>query len=250
MVLFMNTSDSQSFMQLFDRMETDSSMVFAGKQLACISKLVFYCGVQEGEIPELLIRDVLDNDGNIIRVIRKFDKEIFLTDQVAESIVRHIAEMGSRNPSLLKRRSPLFPAYRNTRKIRRHWSSFGTAYIQIHHAGIHYYYRMGLEDGKSKGRIYETGSRKKRISARQFQAIALNSKIPAGRSVDDRCVNEILSLMEQAERINTKDSNAQKEARRILAKFDETVQKIRSTGLRIQYGSLRSNFHTLLKEIF
>jgi len=55
--------------------------------------------------------------------------------------------------------------------------------------------------------------------------------------------------MEKAERINTKDSNAQKEARRILAKFDETVQKIRLSELREQYGSLRSNFETLFKGI-
>jgi len=79
--------------------------------------------------------------------------------------------------------------------------------------------------------------------------VALNQKIPAGRSVDDQCIDEILSLMEKAERINTKDSNAQKEARRILAKFHETVQKIRLSELREQYGSLRSNFETLFKGI-
>lgn len=236
-------------MQLFDQMKTDSSMKVAGEQLACISKLVFYCGIQQREITELLIRDVLDNDGNIIRVIRKFDKEILLNDEVAESIARHIDEMERRNPSLVKRRSPLFPTYRNTKKLRRQWKSFGITYTQIHHAGIHYYYRMGSEDGRSKRRIYETGSKQKRISKRQFQAVALNQKIPAGRSVDDHCIDEILSLMEQAERINTKDSNAQKEARRILAEFDETVQKMRLSELREEYGSLRSNFDTLLKEI-
>ena len=83
-------------MQLFDRMETDSSMIVAGRQLAFISKLVFYCGVQQEEIPKLFIRDVLDNGGNIIREIHKFDKTIFLTDEVAESIARHIEEMGGR----------------------------------------------------------------------------------------------------------------------------------------------------------
>jgi integrase len=123
-------------MHLFDRMETDSSSIFAGKQLACISKLVFYCGVQPPEIPKISIRDVLDNDGNVIREIHKFDKPIFLTDEIAESIAEHIAEMGSRNPTLVKRRSHLFPAYPNTRKLRRHWKSFGTTYLQIHHAGI------------------------------------------------------------------------------------------------------------------
>ena len=236
-------------MQLFDRMETDSSMKVAGKQLACISKLVFYCGLQEGEIPELLIRDVLDNDGNIIKVIRKFDKPIVLRDEVVKSIVRHIEEMRGRNPSLLKRRSPLFPAYPNTRKLRRHWKSFGTTYTKIHQAGIHYYNQMGLAAGKLKTQIYETGSRQKRISGRQFQAVALNSKIPAGRSVDNLCIYEIISLMDQAERINKKNLNAKKEAQLILAKFDEIIQKIRSTKLRQQYGSLRSNLITSLKQI-
>ena len=95
----------------------------------------------------------------------------------------------------------------------------------------------------------KSGRMQKRISERQFQAVALNQKIPAGRSVDERCVEEILSLMEQAERINKKDPNAQKEARRILAKFDETVRKIRSDELREEYGSLRSNLENIFKGI-
>jgi integrase len=242
-------SDPQSLVQLFDRMETDSSMMFAGKQLACISKLVFYCGVQQGEITKLLIRDVIDNSGNIIREIHKFDKSIFLTDDVAEFINRHIAEMGNRNPTLVKRRSPLFPSYRNTRKLRRHWESFGVTYLQIHHAGIHYYYQMGLAAGKSKGRIYETGGLQKRISARQFQAIALNTKISDGKSVDDRCVEEIMRLEEQAEHLNKKDPNARSEAQHILEKFDETVRKIQSDELREEYGSLRSILQNIFKSI-
>ena len=72
--LLMDTRDFQSFVQLFDRMEADSSLKGAGRQLSCIAKLIFYCGVKEGEIPELTIRDVIDQDGNIIRVIRKFEK--------------------------------------------------------------------------------------------------------------------------------------------------------------------------------
>jgi hypothetical protein len=246
----MDKANWQSFAHLFDRMETDSSLKGAGKQLACISKLVFYCGVQEREVPKLLIRDVRDNEGNIIMEIRKFDKHIFLTDEAAESITRHIDEMSRRNPSLVKRRSPLFPAYRNTRKLRRHWKSFGTTYTQIHQAGIHYFYQNGLSAGELKGRIYESGSLQKRISERQFQAVALNQKIPAGRSVDDRCVDEILGLIEQAERVNKNNPNAKTEARRILAEFKKTIRKIRSTKLRERFASLRSNLDTLLKDIF
>ena len=171
-------------MQLFDRMEADSSLKGAGRQLACIAKLMFYCGIKEGEIPELTIRDVIDKDGNIVRVIRKFKNPIMLTDEIERCIAKHIDEMNNRNPSLVKRRSPLFPSYRNTRKIKRHLKTFGTTHTQIHHAGIHYYYQKGLAAGRSKGWIYESGSKQKRISIRQFQAVALNSKIPAGVSID------------------------------------------------------------------
>ena len=239
----------QNFNQLIVRIETAPTLKFAGKQLACISKLVFFCGVQPPEIPKISIRDVIDNDGNTIRTISKFDKPIFLTDEVAESMDRHIKDMSGRNPTLVKRRSPLFPSYRNTRKLRRHWKSFGITYLQIHHVGIHYYYQMGLAAGRSKGQIYETGGRQKRISARQFQAVALNSKIPAGRSVDERCVGEIMRLEEQAEQLNKKDPNARREAQIILKKFHETVRKIRSDELREEYGSLRSKLDGLLKGI-
>jgi hypothetical protein len=239
----------QNFNQLIARIETAPTLKFAGKQLACISKLVFFCGVQPPEIPKISIRDVIDNDGNVIRAICKFDKPIFLTDGVVESIARHIEDMGSRNPSLVKRRSPLFPAYPNTRKLRRHWKLFDITYLQIHHAGIHYYYHMGLKEGRSKGRIYDTGGQQKRISARQFQAVALNSKIPRGKSVDERCIEEIVGLLEQAERLNKNDPNARQEAKLILERFDATVRKMRAGKLRERYGEVRSDIITVLKGI-
>ena len=121
--------------------------------------------------------------------------------------------------------------------------------MEIHHAGIHYYNQRGLTAGKLKGQIYETGGRQKRISARQFQAIALNSKIPDGRSIDNRCIEEIMRMMDQAGRINKKDPNARREAQHILAKFDATVRKIRSDELREEYGGVRSNLENLFKGI-
>jgi len=108
---------------------------------------------------------------------------------------------------------------------------------------------MGLAASRSKGWIYETGGRQKRISARQFQAVALNSKIPRGKSVDERCIEEIVNLQEQAERLNKKDPNARREAQIILEKFDATVRKIQSDELREEYGSLRSKLDYLFKGI-
>ena len=233
----MNTSDFQSFVQLFDRMEADLSLKGAGRQLACIAKLIFYCGIKEGEIPELTIRDVLDKDGNIIRIIRKFGQPIMLTDEIERCIAKHIDEMKTRNPSLVKRRNPLFPSYPNTRKIKRHLIKFGTTYVQIHHAGIHYYYQKGLAAGRTKGWIYESGSRQKRISIRQFQAVALNSKIPAGVSVDNRYVDEIIRIFDAAERLDKNDPDAKKKATYLIKKYKKVLQQFRSKNLKNSYNA-------------
>ena len=177
----------------------------------------------------MTIRDVLDKDGKIIRVIRKFSKLIMLTDDTERCITKHIEEMNTRNPSLVKRRSPLFPSYRNTRKIKRHLKTLGTTHTQIHHAGIHYYYRKGLEAGRSRGWIYESGSRQKRISIRQFQAVALNSKIPAGVSVDNRCVDEIIRIFRCRSALKKERSRCQK----CICAFDKEIQKS-STATQIR----------------
>ena len=242
----MDMSDLQSFVQLFDRMEADSSLKGAERQLTYIAKLVFYCGVKEGEIPDLTIRDVIDNDGNIIRTIRKFDKPIALTDELAKCIAIHIKEMGSRNPSLVKRRSSLFPAYPNTKKIKRHLKTFGTTYTQIHHAGIHYYYRKGLEAGRSKGWIYKSGSGQKRISIRQFQAVATGNKIPAGVPVDNRCGEEIVTILDKAERLDKNAADVKNKAAQLIDEYKQVLKRFRSKPLRESYQVELSKLESIL----
>jgi hypothetical protein len=242
----MDTHDFQSFMQLFDRIEADLSLKDAGRQLACIAKLVFYCGVREAEIPELTIRDVIDQNGKIIRVIPKFKKPIVLTDEIERCIAKHIDEMNNRNPSLVKRKSPLFPAYPNTRKIKRNLKTFGTTHTQIHHAGIHYYYQKGLAAGRSKGWIYENGSRQKRISVRQFQAVALKAKIPAGVSVDNRCVDEIIRIFDAAERLDKNDPDGKKKATYLIKKYKKVLECFRSNNLKKIYEDELSRLESML----
>ena len=74
-------------LDLFDRIETGLKTEFEGKQLSCISKLVFYCGVQAKEIPELRIRDVIGKDGEIIRKIKvKGARDINLNGAAFEAV--------------------------------------------------------------------------------------------------------------------------------------------------------------------
>ena len=225
----------QSFILLFERMVADTSLKGAGKQLACIAKLIFYGGIKEGEIPELTIRDVIDPDGQIIRVIRKFKTPIMLTDETERCILDHIKEMKTRNPSHVKRKSALFPSYPNSRKIKRHLKAFGTTHTQIHHAGVHFYYRIGLKEGRSKKSIYENGSKQNRISMRQFQAVALNTKIPAGVSVDNRCVAEIIRIFDAAERLDKNDPDVQKVSADLIEKYEKVLKSFRSEKLNKNY---------------
>jgi hypothetical protein len=154
--------------------------------------------------------------------------------------------MGSRNPSFLKRRSPLFPAYPNTKKIKRHLKTFGTTYTQIHHAGIHYYYRKGVAAGRSKGWIYKSGRKQKRISVRQFQAVATGKKIPAGVSVDNRCVEEILRILNEAERLDKNAPDVKNKAAQLIDEFKRVLQSFRSENLRESYEAELPRLESIL----
>jgi integrase len=80
-------------LDLFDRIEDGLRTKFEGKQLACISKLVFYCGLQAKEIPELRIRDVIGKDGEIIRKIRiEGARDINLNGAAFKAVQDYIAD--------------------------------------------------------------------------------------------------------------------------------------------------------------
>jgi hypothetical protein len=154
--------------------------------------------------------------------------------------------MNTRNPSFVKKKNPLFPAYPNTRKIKRHLKTFVTTHTQIHHAGIHYYYQRGLAAGRSKGWIYENGSKQKRISIRQFQAVALNSKIPAGVSVDNRCVDEIIRIFDAAEHLDKNGPVAKNASARLIKKYKKVLECFRSKDLKKIYEKELSRLESIL----
>jgi hypothetical protein len=120
-------------------------------------------------------------------------------------------------------------------------------YTQIHHAGIHYYYRKGLAAGRSKGWIYESGSRQKRISEREFQAVVTGNKIPAGVPVDNRCVDEIVRLYGEAQNLDKSALNAAEIAHSIIDEFEGCLNRIRSDEVRERYDGFRPRFVKMLR---
>jgi len=239
-------SHFSDYIELFEQIENTSKRAVKGKQLACISRLVFHCGVRRHQVPELKIGDVMDTTGNIIRSIQKFDKEINLTDEMAAEIQNYLNDLKKQNPTLTNQSDWLFPDYRSEKKLERHWDEFGTKYIDIFHAGIKNYYSDARKAGKDEKNIFADGSRQLRISEREFEAVAYDKKIPAGKTIDETCIETIIRLLDQAERMKKSDPNSKQKATDILNEFEETVKKFKSKKSREKYEAFRPRFHDLL----
>ena len=121
----------ERYAELFQRIRKNSKTSFHGIQLECITKLVFFGGVQRQQIPELRIRDVFDGNGKALDKITKFKKPIILSEDMKRALEDYFKELKSRRSSLANRTSYLFPGFRNANMLRRHWEKFGTSYTQI-----------------------------------------------------------------------------------------------------------------------
>lgn len=246
----MNPSNFKSFINLFVQIKNTSIKKVAGRELACISKLVFYCGLQKNEIPALNVRDVLDNSGVVVNTISKFKKEVYLVEEVRTDIREYVKEMENRNPALVKKLKPLFPSYRTVKTLGRHWEEFNTNYNEIKRAGVNYHIAKHKTKSKTPGEFYKQGSKHHRISSRQFYSKVSGKQIPSGQQIiEDRCVDEIMRLFEQAETIDKHDPKGKRKAKKLLKEFQEAVNKIKNKETRNTYGSLITNLQDLLLNV-
>ena len=68
----MSPNTLEKYTELFQRIRKNSKTSFHGIQLECITKLVFFGGVQRQQIPKLKVRDVFDGNGRPLDKITKF----------------------------------------------------------------------------------------------------------------------------------------------------------------------------------
>mgnify|MGYP006300089059 CR=1 FL=1 len=237
----------QDFPEIFDRIETGLKIDFEGKQLACISKLVFFCGIRAKEIPALKIGDVIGKDDQIVREIKIKDaKSIHLNGAAFEAMQGYIADLRQRNSAFMQAGKPPFPSYRNVDKLKRDWRRFGLNYRTIKEAAYVHFLANERQKGTPDARIYKKGTRQLRVTARQFRAVATFNKIGPGEPVDNRMAREIMMLLEQAENLNKDVVDAEKTARDIMEGYEERLKRIRSDEVRERYEGFRSRFEKLL----
>ena len=154
----MSQDTLERYAELFQQIRENSKTSFHGFQLECISRLVFYGGVQRQLIPKFQIRDVFDGNGRPLNKITKlksdkitkFKKPIILNDEMKRALETYFNDLKSRCSSFTNRTRPLFPNYRTERKLRLHWIKFGTNYSQI----------------KRDGKLYEEEEEQRRLEER------------------------------------------------------------------------------------
>ena len=132
----MSQDTLERYTQLFQQIRENSKNSFHGIQLECISKLVFFGGVQRQLIPKLKVGDAIDRDGKAREEITtKSKKEIILNDEMKRALEDYFIDLKSRCSTYTNRTRPLFPNYSYDGILRRHWKKFGTSYSQIKRDG-------------------------------------------------------------------------------------------------------------------
>ena len=228
-------------MDLFKEIEAKAKNDFEAKQLMCISMLVYYCGIRRGEIPNLEVKDVIDKAGQVSVTIDRFKKKLIkLNCETSAAIQSYYNDLKSRNPTLAKRRSPLFPSLQNESKLRRVWKAYNTKFIDIRHAGIKDYYKKCLSSGMDRKSILNKGEIQYRITGRELEAVALDNKIPPGESPDAKLTKIFIESSDRAGRLDGNDSAVQREAATIINDFDKHAKKIKLLKQNKKYQYFRN----------
>jgi hypothetical protein len=186
--------------------------------------------VLANEVPKLKVGDVIGKDGAINRTIKVAVREIHLNLAALEAVEHYIADLRQKLPSFMHRKAGLFPSYRNTDKLKRDLKRFDTNVRTIKEAGYFHYYRNEKSEGTRETRIYEKGAEQLRVTDRQFRAVVTGEKIKPGKTVDTRSIDEILGLLEEAERLDKNAPDAEENARSIMDQIREKFKQHTEQG--------------------
>jgi hypothetical protein len=239
--------NSNEFDDLIQDIENTTIKTISVAQLVCITRLVYFSGIQQQEVPELRVLDVIDSSGNVKASIKKGSKPIILRQQAQAAIIAYLDGIRKRNPSLAMKRKPLFPAYKNTKKLQRDWAKFYTYYREIHKSGIKHHFLKRSKTGMPKMKIYEEGAEIFRITPRQYYARAEDKERPSGQYINDqKCMSILWKALERAESIDRKSPSAKKIADDILRDARAAVAKTQSSTSRQQHSYL---FKTIIEKL-
>jgi hypothetical protein len=194
-------------------------------QLVCIVRLIFYSGFKKAEIIDLVVRDVIDYKDKITQWID--DLKIIISGNSEAALREYLKSPKDRRPHLLERDAPLFPGYRNTKKLDRDLNAVGADYMDLIHSGLRHAYHELLDQGFDYMRASSEVAEKLRYDIRTVENILAGKTATAGARDDVR--TKIVELSEKASYIKPDDPQALQEAEKIMREL-ETMHKQAQDG--------------------
>jgi hypothetical protein len=226
----------ENFDNLLRKIKAQGMDPFSQDQLICISQLVFYSGIGKIEIIDLLVGDVIDRHGNITGSINKFKKAIIITEDSQRALRDYLKAPKDRHLRLLKRKNPLFPGFRNAKKLERAWKAVDTHYCEILDSGIEQHHMTCLSRERRSGDAVAATADHFRHSRRSIAAHIAGKPIRPGNF---DVIKESMKLLEQAELLERGDPPSMMKAKEINLKFCEIQKKAQSPTQRKEIKTIR-----------
>ena len=181
-------------------------------QLVCIVRLIFYGGFKKAEIIDLVVRDVIDSKDKITQWID--DLKIIISGNSEDALRKYLKSPKDRRPHLLKRDAPLFPGYRNTKKLDRDLKDVDVDYMDLIHSGLRHAYHELLDQGFDYMLASSKVAKKFRHEIRTVQNIVAGKTVPAGAR--DDVYTRVVELFEKASNLKPDEEGALKKAKKII----------------------------------
>lgn len=223
--------------RLLEKITTGGMSAYSKEQLICISQFVYYSGIGKSEIIDLLVGDVLEKNGNVVTTINKNGSTILLPEESRRALQDYLKTPKTRNLQLRKRKNPLFPGFRNAKKLERAWKAVDTSYISILDFGIKRYHRACLLRGMRSGAAVAETANHFRRTGRSISAHVENRPIRAGAKF--YLADKLIMLQEQAEMLRRGDSDSTERAEAIYQKLTKIEAKVQSPDRRKTFEELR-----------
>jgi integrase len=227
---------SDNFDTLLKQIKAGGLDTFSQEQLICISQLVLFSGIGKTEIIDLVVGDVIDGNGKVVRSIDRFEKPITLTEGSQRALQDYLKTPTKRHLKLLKRKNPLFPGFRNAKKLERAWKSVATHYSEILDWGINKYHLTGLSQGMKSGDAVAAAAVHFRHTRRSISAHVAGKPIRPGNF---DVIRESMELLEQAGTLTRDNPDSIMKAIEIIKKFAEIEKKALSPAQKRDIETMR-----------
>ena len=213
----------------------EKALATTAEQLVCITRLVYLCGIQRQEIPQLAVGDVLDQNGNVVNSISKFRKRLPLNEWGKAELRAQLEDLAERDPRLLEPGASLFPDYPNERKIHRHLKKAGLDFWNIRFEGMRKAARL---------RGWQWTEDHFRVSDITINAnLRGRGMIPAGTKRHE----DFEELKEQADLIARGSSMAEMPAEYIISRMESILKYTKYKKVRIYRSGVLEKTRKKLK---